>query len=213
MHSKHTPHRDTRFWDRIAAKYARRPVKDQAAYEAKLTLLKSLLNQGDTVLEVGCGTGTTALVLAPQVARYIATDISPEMMKIAEGKRVAAGADNVTFHVATSTQMMPDAPFDAVMAFSLLHLVQDLPATLQALHDQLRPGGLFLSKTTCLAEANLAIRVMVKVMRLVGYAPHVLFLTQSELKQALRDAGFEIEEVQHFGKDQMTPFFRARRTA
>ncbi|MEL7281285.1 MAG: class I SAM-dependent methyltransferase [Pseudomonadota bacterium] len=213
MQTTTTPKPSARFWDKIAQKYARQPVKDQSAYEAKLAELKSLLHRDDAVLEVGCGTGTTALFLASQVAQYTATDISPEMMKIAHDKREAAGADNLTFHVATSTDQMPEAPFDAVMAFSLLHLVEDLPATLEALHSQVRPGGLFLSKTFCLAEAGFAIRVMVKLMRLVGYAPHVLSLTHSELQQALRNAGFEIEEVRHFGKDQMSPFIRARRPA
>ena len=52
------------FWDKIAQKYATKRVADPAAYEAKLTRVRALLRAEDRVLEIGCGTGSTALTLA-----------------------------------------------------------------------------------------------------------------------------------------------------
>ncbi|MEL6287025.1 MAG: class I SAM-dependent methyltransferase, partial [Pseudomonadota bacterium] len=49
------------------------------------------------VLELGCGTGSTALLLAPSVAQITGTDISGEMVRIANGKAADQGAQSVTF--------------------------------------------------------------------------------------------------------------------
>ena len=64
-----TPSRDVRFWDRIARKYAASPIKDIAGYERTIARIAQLLGPTQSVLEIGCGTGTTALKLAPLVAR------------------------------------------------------------------------------------------------------------------------------------------------
>lgn len=199
------------FWDRIAPRYAKKPVKDPEAYAQKLETLRSLLKSSDAVLEVGCGTGSTALTLAPDVAHYTATDCSRTMIEIAEDKHPNSWTGNLSFAVADATKRIPGAPFDVVMAFSVLHLVDDLPQTLRAIHNQLRPGGLFLSKTVCLGEGNLAIRLFVRTLRAVGLAPPVLFLSTAELREALMTAGFDVEDCRHFGKGLLNPFFVARR--
>ena len=64
------------FWDKIAPRYAKKPVADPAAYEEKLARVRALLRAEDRVLEIGCGTGSTALRLASRVAEITATDIS-----------------------------------------------------------------------------------------------------------------------------------------
>lgn len=57
-----------RFWDRMAPRYARQPIKEPDAYEMKLEQVLQRLLPTDNVLEVGCGTGSTALVIARGVA-------------------------------------------------------------------------------------------------------------------------------------------------
>ena len=49
-----------RFWDRIAPKYAADPIADLAGYEATLQRVQGLLSTQHDVLEIGCGTGSTA---------------------------------------------------------------------------------------------------------------------------------------------------------
>ncbi|MEM8839101.1 MAG: class I SAM-dependent methyltransferase [Pseudomonadota bacterium] len=201
------------FWDRIAPKYAKQPIKDQAAYEEKLAYLGKLLNTTDRVLEIGCGTGSTALRIALNVAHITATDISPVMIEIAEAKLGAESPGNVAFQTADAADMIAGHPFDAVCAFSLLHLVDDASHTMRRVREQLKPGGLFISKTVALKNASVLWRVVLPILRLLGFAPKVMAFSTEELHRLLRNEGFEIVETRYFGKERMNPMIVARRTA
>ncbi len=207
-------HTDTgNFWDKIAPKYAKKPVADPAAYEAKLDRVRNLLRAEDRVLEIGCGTGSTALTLAPDVAEITATDISRGMIAIAEDKRAAAGVENAEFLQADATEIFREAPFDVVTAFSLLHLVDDVPAVLDAVFAQLKPGGLFISKTVCLGDAHFGLQLFVRALGALGLAPQVTTLSKADISRALVAAGFDLVECRYFGKGRLNPFIVAQRPA
>lgn len=191
---------DARFWNRVARKYATDPIKDMAGYERTVDRTRHLLNGSATVLEIGCGTGTTALRLAPHVARLVATDISSEMIAIAREKAAAQNQSNVEFAAAPAHHApWPDGTFDAVLAFNVLHLVTDRPALYAKLLAALKPGGLLISKTACLMEMNRLIRLAVPVMRVIGKAPYVDFFTADELEREIAAAGFAIVERARHG--------------
>ena len=134
---------DARFWDRTSRKYARGAIADQAGYERTLDRTRGLLRSGDRVLELGCGTGTTALQLAGDVQNYLATDISAGMIAIANEKYAAGPIPALVFRTATTEALTPDAAqFNAVLVFNYLHLVRDLPGTLRRIHALLCSGGL-----------------------------------------------------------------------
>jgi ubiquinone/menaquinone biosynthesis C-methylase UbiE len=83
------------------------------------------------VLELGCGTGTTALHHAPHVKHIRAVDISAKMLEIARAKAEAAGVTNVTFETASVEDLRSTAEtYDVVMVHSLLHLLDDRAAAL-----------------------------------------------------------------------------------
>jgi ubiquinone/menaquinone biosynthesis C-methylase UbiE len=209
------PLRDVQFWDRIARKYAQDPVADPEGYARSVRRCQELLGPTARVLELGCGTGTTALQLAPQVAAYTGTDLSPEMITIAEEKRAAAGGSALRFVVGAATDpQAEDGRYDAVLAMNLLHLVPDLGATLAQVYARLAPGGLFISKTACLSDMNPLIRLVLPLMRWVGKAPAtVRCFTGGELEVIVRAAGFEVVAVERHaskGRDAR-PFIVARK--
>ena len=208
IQQRHTP----AFWDRIAPKYARKPIADPGAYNEKLARVRSLLRATDRVLEIGCGTGSTALRLAPGVAHVTATDVSRGMIAIAQSKLDAGAPANVAFHHATAADRVEGQPFDAICAFSLLHLVEDIPTVLDRVREQLKPGGLFISKTVCLKNGTVLIRTMVAALSATGFAPRVTALRSEDVIAHLHATGFEIEETRYFGANRMNPFIVARRT-
>ena len=198
-------------WDRHAPIYATKPIADPSAYNRKLDRVRSLLRPTDHILEIGCGTGGTALRIAPSVAHVTATDISGEMVKIAKSKRDAEALTNIEFRQAAADKLVDGRPFDVICAFSVLHLVGDVPATLRQIYRQLKPGGLFISKTVCLKDRPVWMQVLVRTMTWLGYAPEVTALTRKVLFRYLNHAGFEILQSTYFGDQQMSPFIVARR--
>lgn len=195
---------DARFWDGIARKYAADPIKDMDGYARTVDRARHYLRATDTVLELGCGTGTTALKLAAHVSRMVATDLSGEMIAIAREKAAAQACGNAEFAVATPERaadgvLGPDGSFDAVLAFNLWHLVADRTSALAHVRRVLKPGGLFVSKTRCLAEMNPLIRLALPVMQLIGKAPYVAIFSATALEREIEAAGFAIVERARHG--------------
>ena len=184
---------DVAFWDRIAPKYAARPVADPGAYEETLNRVRTYLRPEDRVLELGCGTGTTALKLCGDVASYLGTDISPAMLEIARGK--AGDTEGVQFRTGSiSGADYGGELFDVVMAFSLLHLVPDMDAAVAEIHKLLPKGGYFISKTAAL-KSKWYYRPVIWGMQLFSKAPLVRFLGVDEIDRRIEAAGFEIVET------------------
>jgi ubiquinone/menaquinone biosynthesis C-methylase UbiE len=184
---------DARFWDRTSRKYARGAIADQAGYDRTLDRTRALLRPGGRVLELGCGTGTTALRLAGAVQRYLATDISAGMIAIAEEKHAADPIPGLAFRTVTAEALAPEAAqFDAVLGFNYLHLVRDLPGTLRRIHALLAAEGLFISKTPCVGDMNPLIRLVLPAMRAIGKAPYAGVFRAAELSRLIGVAGFDI---------------------
>ncbi len=206
-------HKDARFWDRIAPKYARHTIKDMAGYERSLQRSAELI-AGCDVLELGCGTGQTALRLAPAARQYLATDFAARMIALGQQRLAETPVTNLSFQQVTAENLAEqNQTFDVILGFNFLHLVRDLPATLTAIRHLLRDGGLLVTKTVCLHEMNPLIRLAVPVMRAVGLAPHVSTLSGAALEQALTAQGFEILSVERHGTSgrDVRPFIVARK--
>ncbi|MCA6114143.1 class I SAM-dependent methyltransferase [Bradyrhizobium sp. WSM 1738] len=206
---------DARFWDRSSRRYAKSRIADPNGYERTLERTRAHLQPSDNVLELGCGTGTTALRLADGVRSYLATDISGGMIAIAKQKLAVEPIPALSFRTATAEELVhEESRFDAVLGFNYLHLVRDVPGTLRSIHALLKPGGLFISKTPCLGDMNLLIPlILLPVMRAIKMAPHVSSVGVSALERLIIDAGFDVlvrESHASKGKDQR-PYIVARK--
>lgn len=206
---------DAEFWDQIAEKYAAKPVENISAFERKKALTREHLPPDATVLEIGCGTGTLALELS-RFARHVhALDISAEMIRIADEKKAAGQVTNVTFHRGTledDTRFQP-GQFDAVWAYSILHLVDDRRRTLRTVFEVLKPGGSFVSSNVCLGGSWVPYGVILSVMRWFGRAPVVHRYDRDTIAREMREAGFVDVEEKDVGAASTVAFFLARKPA
>ncbi|MCI2394554.1 class I SAM-dependent methyltransferase [Aliiroseovarius sediminis] len=205
-----------KFWDRIAEKYAKSSIRNPDGYHQTMARTRSYLGPQDRVLEVGAGTATTALELAPSVGHVTITDVAPQMIRIGQERAKTQGIKNVEFHVDDAKVGALTGPFDAVLAHNLLHLVGDLPATLDRLHEILKPGGIFISKTLCKPVGRgpwvyYVARAVLPLLQLIGKAPSVSFMTTRQLEQMITEHGFDIIESGHFPDRELRRYIVARR--
>lgn len=191
----------SRFWDKVAERYAKRPVADEAAYQKKLEVTQSYLRPDMELLEFGCGTGSTAIQHAPHVKHVRATDLSSNMLEIARAKADAAQIHNITFEQADiDTFAAPDASYDVVLALSLLHLLEDKDAAIAKVHKMLNPGGVFVTSTACIADHMAWFKIIAPVGKFLGFFPLVRVFGQEDLVASLTGAGFTIDHRWQPGK-------------
>jgi 2-polyprenyl-3-methyl-5-hydroxy-6-metoxy-1,4-benzoquinol methylase len=198
------------FWDAKADQYFEQPIKFPKLYEKKLALTQTYLRPEDRVFEFGCGTGGTALHHAGQVKDIVATDISERMIEIAWREAQKSGVSNVQFEAVSIEDYVPDAPFDMVLGLNILHLVKHRKAAIAKAYAMLKPGGHFATSTVCLSDRMGWLRLVIPFMQLVGAAPYVAFLKESDVIAELEAAGFEIVERYRPGK-AIAPFLIARK--
>jgi len=149
-----------------------------------------ILQPNHRVLEMGCGTGSTALELAEAVDHYLATDVSSEMIEIARAK---SGPDHLRFEVRDAHDPL-GGPHDVILALNLLHLVEDLEAAISSVFEALPSGGLFITKTALMRDGLWVLPMIVPLMQLIGKAPYVRNLKEQDYMDLLTDAGFVIDE-------------------
>lgn len=183
----------TRFWDRIADKYARSPIADEAAYQTKLDITRSLFRPDMELLEFGCGTASTAIVHAPHVRHITAVDFSQGMLEIARQRAAAAEVDNISF-VKADVESFPvgQKRYDMVLALSLLHLLKDPEQAIGRIFDLLAPGGYFISSTACLTEIMPIIRPIAPLGRALGLLPQLRVFSSAELIAMIERQGFSV---------------------
>jgi len=94
----------------------------------------------DKVLEVGCGTGYS-LAFYPKGMSVVATDVSDQMVELSKEKAKQALADVKVLNIQNQKAVQAEGPFDAVVSFSVITVVDDPQAFLDSLKLYCKPGG------------------------------------------------------------------------
>ncbi|MEO0969754.1 MAG: class I SAM-dependent methyltransferase [Cyanobacteria bacterium J06639_18] len=195
--------RSAKFWDKIAQRYSKQPIADEAAYQKKLQVTKEYLQPNMEVLEFGCGTGSTAIIHAPYVKHIRAIDISSKMIEIARGKAEAQNITNITFEQLGIDELsVPDETFDVVLGLSILHLLENKEQVIAKVHKILKPGGFIVTSTTCLGDTMNAFKFIAPIGKILGLMPLVKVFMVQELEESLTDNGFVIDYNWQPSKDK-----------
>jgi arsenite methyltransferase len=116
-------------------------------------MLRAELQPGETVLDLGCGSGLDLAIAARAVGprgRAIGVDMAEPMVERAAATVRALGFDWAEARVAYAEALpLPDATVDCAVANGILNLSSDKSAVLAEVARVLKPGGRFvLAETT-----------------------------------------------------------------
>ena len=139
--------REAQSFDRVAETYDRLGDLNGETYVSRWleTLFPAaagggLPSAGGRALDLGCGSGRHAVLLATRFGHVDAIDLSGPMIEVAQARRPRP---NVTYRQADLRQVGRDGPgqYDFVLSVLTLHHVPDLPAALSHLKSLVAPGG------------------------------------------------------------------------
>jgi ubiquinone/menaquinone biosynthesis C-methylase UbiE len=205
-------HAFTGYFDALMA----RSLKEARFRQLLLDQLGATLDQ--RVLDLGCGTGTLAILLktrAPEVD-VVGLDADPEALRIARRKADAAGV-KIEFHEALASEApLPASSFDRVVSSLVFHHLrfEEKRRTLAAAREWLRPHG-ELHVVDWGKAQNILMRIAFLGVQILDGFETTAENARAGLVPAIQSAGFEaVEETRR----EMTIFgtlslYRARKSA
>jgi protein-L-isoaspartate(D-aspartate) O-methyltransferase len=122
--------------------YEDRPLPIEAGqtisqpYIVALMIEQARINPGDTVLEIGAGSGYAAAIMSRIAGKIYSIERHDELARLARQRTAALGYDNIEIHVGDGAQGWPEvAPFDAIL------IAAGAPSIPEPLYRQLKLGG------------------------------------------------------------------------
>lgn len=184
-----------KFWDRAAGFYDKEEKKDRQSYMNFIETASKYLKAGAIILDFGCGTGLVCNEIAGKVEHIVAVDISSKMLEAARNKALERKILNIDYiRASISDERLKSSSFDAIIAFNVLHLLENSRYAIQRCFELLKPGGFIISATPCMGEKPL-LNSLFSVGSKLGITPSIIPFKFTGLEQLFTEAQFEIIET------------------
>jgi trans-aconitate 2-methyltransferase len=161
-----------------------------------------LLNpqQGERILDLGCGTGYLTNFIAQAGARVVGIDNSASMIQ-----RAQAAYPDLDFRVLSATDFHLDTPFDAIFSNAALHWVLDKENAADCIARALRPGGRLVLEMGGKGNVEEIVVATRKVLTRHGFYGNAAtqvwyFPSLSEYTTLLEKRGFRVQFAAHFDR-------------
>ncbi|HWL50013.1 MAG TPA: class I SAM-dependent methyltransferase [Acidimicrobiia bacterium] len=102
------------------------------------------LESGIRLADVGCGSGTAAILMAEAFPRSQIAGFDVSALSIETARTRAAGLANIEFHEMGVEDVPTDPPFDLITTFDVIHDLADPLAGMQRIHAALADDGVYL---------------------------------------------------------------------
>jgi ubiquinone/menaquinone biosynthesis C-methylase UbiE len=207
--------KEYKYWGRLASNFHRDNlyVFGVKVNQAIRGWLVEQFNEGDVVLELGCGTGFYSEMVIGRVKQLTATDLAPEMIE--QAKRNLAQFTNVEVRIEDCyNTSFKDNVFDGVLMVNLLHIVMDPRAVLMEGRRVLKDNGKIVIVDGTGYGMSFVQKMALGIRYLRRYGGPCLYgrnLRPEKLVGMVREAGFVVEESKLVGEDAKAICLRGRK--
>lgn len=207
---------ERKFWNKTAPKYDNWVESAfSGQYHSIKSKLSSYIQPGDTILDLGTGTGEIAFHISKNCKKCICigTDISSEMIAVAQSKIKERGQNNLTFQAEDAYNLsFPDATFDKIVCVNALQTMKDPINAIKECYRVLKPGGEFLSFTYCFGDSSLWEQLkLAKWVILYGTPRYWTNFTRKDLANKFKNVGFMILESEDVWQKPVILFLRCKK--
>ena len=200
-----------KFWDRTANNYDKEEKKDEQTYLSIIEKTRKYLKLSDIILDYGCGTGQASNEIAGNVKMVHAIDISSKMIEIAKNKAMGRKIQNIDYAYSTIfDDRYKKGSFDVILAFYVLHLLDDPQKVIQRMNELLKPGGLIISVTPCMGEKPI-LNIIFSIAGKTGIIPKIRPFKFPEIEHLLTKENLEIIETECLHKRSKQYFISAKK--
>ena len=204
--------RSEKFWDRAAKTYDRDEMGNKPTTIKIIEKTREYLDDSDILLDYGCGTGRISIELAGAVREIHGLDTASKMIEIARNNVDRQKLTNIDFaHATLFDERYQAGTFDVILAFYVLHLLENANAVINRMNELLRPGGMLISVTPCLGEKQTFLRLSLSFLSKIGLVPGIHAFRLAELKDAFLGGNFEIIETECIHPTEGQYFIAARK--
>jgi len=166
------------------------------AFVSQLALpVVGLLNpqEGERILDAGCGDGTLAVKIEKYGAKVVGIDMSAEMIEACKAKEIEA-------YVGSITALPYVNEFDAVFSNATLHWVKDAKSAVENIAKSLKNGGRFVAEFGGMGNMHHVVVAMQQVFdnhpEFGAFQNPWYFPTPEEYQALLETAGFEVKYIE-----------------
>jgi len=154
-------------------------------------------NSGQTILDLGCGTGVLTAQLASKCRKLIGVDSSQDMIEKARKQY-----REIDFRVADALALPFDKEIDVVFSNAVFHWINDHDRLLKSVYKTLKPGGMLICEFG--AEGNIATieKAFATACRDLGYEyrSKFNFPAVKTFREQLERNGFIIDSIYDFAR-------------
>lgn len=160
---------------------------------------------GESILDLGCGSGFLTNEIREQGAQVLGVDSSAEMIEKAK-----KSFPETEFKVINATDLGFDASFNAVFSNAVLHWIkaEDQPEMMDAVFKALKPGGRFVAEMGGKGNVGRMISTLRKILIQYGYPQqaemdYLFFPSVGAYTSMLEKAGFRVMYAAHFDRETL----------
>jgi trans-aconitate 2-methyltransferase len=157
--------------------------------------------EGERILDVGCGTGYLTNLIAASGALVTGMDNSIEMIAKARNEY-----PHLPFRLASVTDFNFNEPFDALFSNAVLHWVTDKEQAIKSMYNNLKPGGRLVLEMGGKGNVETIIQALKKALINHGHPQQATrelwyFPSLSEYTGLLEKQGFRVTYAAHYNRE------------